>query len=139
MAQLNHPRPSRQTVEEIHSMTDAQLTGTIAGVKRRAGAKRKHKTEYDATDRVNEQITQHGRPTTRRRTTYKWRKDDLARYLDCMYVCKFSTAVEYGTRGQLVPIRLSPFRDPKRPKCILPHFREFLTPSPLLSFRLHEV
>ena len=45
MAQLNHPRPSRQTVEEIHSMTDAQLTGTIAGVKRRAGAKRKHKTE----------------------------------------------------------------------------------------------
>ena len=41
-----------------------------------------------------------------------------------MYVCKFSTKVEYGTRGQLVPTRLSPFRDPK---CILPHFREFLT------------
>ena len=35
-----------------------------------------------------------------------------------MYVCKFSTEVEYGTRGQLVPIRLSPFRDHK---CILPH------------------
>ena len=84
MDQLNHPRPSRHTIEEIHNMTDAQLTGTIAGAKRRAGAKRKHRTEYDATDRVNEQITQHGRPTTRRRTTYRWRKDDLARYIDFM-------------------------------------------------------
>ena len=43
------------------------------------------------------------------------------------YVCKLSTEVEYDPRGQLVPIRLSPFRDPK---CILPHVQEFLIPIP---------
>jgi hypothetical protein len=62
-------------------MTDAQLTGKIARVQRKRGAKRKHIEEPDATDETNKMIKEHGKPAQRRKITYRWRKLDLDEYL----------------------------------------------------------
>ena len=69
-------------LDTTHNMTDAQLTGKIARVQRRAGAKRKYTEEKDATVETNEDIKEHGKPAQRRKTTYRWRKIDLEAYVD---------------------------------------------------------
>ena len=78
---LNRTIPPKRTLDMTHNMTDAQLTGKIARVQRRQGAKRKHTEEPDATDENNKIIMEHGKPAQRRKMTYRWRKSDLDEYL----------------------------------------------------------
>ena len=79
---LNRTILPKRKLDMTHNMTDAQLTGKIARVQRRAGAKRKYTEEKDATVETNEAIKEHGKPAQRRKTTYRWRKIDLEAYVD---------------------------------------------------------